>query len=67
MMYKVILIESRLPTHSWVYAYLEDALNQLNRLLTSFDEVSEVSATIIKISPDDRNFSNSELIKNQIL
>lgn len=67
MMYKVIMLECRLPTHCWQYEFAFDALKQLERLTLAFEEVNEVSFTIVKHGHDDRNFSCSELIKNQVL
>lgn len=65
MEYHVILIEYGKPTHHWVYPYAEDALAQLGKLLIAFQEVNEVSATLIKAEQNDRR-SCSELILTQI-
>lgn len=64
MDYHVIVIEKGKPTHHWCYGELELAIKQLSSLLTVFNDVPQISATIVKSS----NYGStcSELILNQI-
>lgn len=66
MNYCVILIENFKVKRSWFFTNPVSALNHLHHLLMAFQEVNEVSATIVKTS-DDSVVSPESTILNQII
>lgn len=67
MDYHVILIESGRPTHHWFYHDATLAICQLERLMLAYEEVNEVSATIVKAGLPERDLTCTELLQGQIV
>ena len=64
MLYKVALVEYGKVTHVWHYHYYDDAVSQLSKLCSVYDEVNEVCPVLLKVGQCEENVDFRTLLIN---